>query len=45
MFWGDVLVREAVYQRVVLALHQIVLVPHACDFSMMVCACDMRRLA
>jgi hypothetical protein len=27
--------REAVYQRVVLALHQIVLVLHARDFSMM----------
>ena len=37
--------REAVYQRVVLALYQIVLVPHARDLSMMVCACDMRRLA
>jgi hypothetical protein len=37
--------REAVYPRVVLALHQIVLVLHARVFSMMVCACDMRRLA
>jgi hypothetical protein len=25
MFWGDVLAREAVYQHVVLALHQFVL--------------------
>ena len=37
--------REAVDPRVVLALHQIVLVLHARDFSMMVCVCDMRRLA